>query len=436
MSKLLFEPTEKQQAFIDKVFDPLYTFISYGGSAGGGKTVVSLASMVLLSRLFKKSRWCVIRKSLTEIKLNTLPSFWKVCPTNFVKTYNKSEFLVNFKNDSQIIFKGENIHDDPELQWMDGLEVNGFLLEQVEELNRKTYDKCKLRAGRWIINPMPPIKILSTLNPAQNWVKDEIHDPYVKGELKPPYIYIPAKISDNPHLPSEYRENLKYLDNITYRRFVDGDWSAFAVDNPFAYAFDEDKHVSKEPLVFDSSHEVYITLDFNVSPCAYLAIQCFNEEIRVLNESLETTSDIYQICDQITATYPHAVFLVTGDATGRARSAISRGNLNYFQVVQQQLGLVDTQMRQPTVNPSVRDSRVLLNSMLQNYRIQIDPDKCPSLIRDLKHVEVDSQGDIIKDRTSDTKKSDYLDAFRYYLNTFHRDFIKYTDYQETENEAA
>ena len=136
--KILFQPTDKQEYFLNKVFNPEYSFLAYGGAAGGGKTFVSIGIIIMLCRFYPKSRWCVIRKSLSEIKLNTLPSFWKICPTNFVTQWNKSEFTCLFRNGSQIIFKGENISDDPELQWMDGLEVNGFLLEQAEELSQKT----------------------------------------------------------------------------------------------------------------------------------------------------------------------------------------------------------------------------------------------------------------------------------------------------------
>lgn len=419
MSKLLFEPTEKQQVFIEKVFDPDYTFISYGGSAGGGKTVVSIASIILLCRLYKKSRWCVIRKSLTEIKLNTLPSFWKICPTNFVKSYNKSEFLVNFKNDSQIIFKGENIHDDPELQWMDGLEVNGFLLEQIEEINRKTYDKCKLRAGRWILDPMPPIKILSTLNPSQNWVKNEIHEPYVQGKLAAPYIYIPAKISDNPYLPEQYKDNLKYLDSLTYARYVDGDWSAFAVDRPFAYAFSEEKHVKE--CEFDPGHELHLSFDFNVDPITALASQYIDGQIRIIKEFRLQNSNIYELCDRIKAAFPFAVLFVTGDATGQSRSALTVGNINYYTVIMQKLGILPTQVKTPTINPAISDSQVLVNSIFQNFDIIISPE-CKYLIEDLKYVEVNEYGDI--DKTKDKHRSHLLDCHRYTLSTFHSNLLK------------
>lgn len=415
--RILFSPTPKQQYFLEKFFEPQYTFLCYGGAAGGGKTFVSLGIIIMLCRFYPNSRWAVLRKSLTEIKLNTLPSFWKICPTNFVQVWNKSEFTCTFRNGSQIIFKGENISDDPELQWMDGLEVNGFLLEQAEEMSAKTFDKCKLRAGRNVINPMPPIKIILTLNPSQSWPRDLIYKPYMEEKLDPPYFYVPAYISDNPHLPEQYVAGLKHLDNITYRRFVEGDWSAFAVNNPFAYAFEEEKHLTA--LEYDPDKALQISFDFNVDPITAITAQdqSILYEFRLLN------SDIYQLCDRILAKYPNALYIVTGDATGHNRSALTKGNLNYYSVIKQRLSLAEGQMKQPGTNPAVSDSRVLLNSLLQNGNIKIDPEGCPYLIQDLKFVEVDENGDINKSK--DKYRSHLLDCLRYMFSTFQGDYLKF-----------
>ena len=78
------------------------------------------------------------------------------------------------------------------------------------------------------------------------------------------------------------------------------------------------------------------------------------------------------MCDRIKAAYPFAVLFVTGDATGANRAAISKGNINYYTVIRQHLGLNAPQMKTPSVNPAVSDNRVLLNAILQNGNILID----------------------------------------------------------------
>ncbi len=192
-------------------------------------------------------------------------------------------------------------------------------------------------------------------------------------------------------------------------------------NNPFAYAFDEAKHV--RPCTYNPLEEILLSFDFNVDPITCIAAQDDGMRLRVITEWAISNGDIYQLTDHILSTYPNGLFMVTGDATGAARTAVTQGNINYYTVVQQRLGIGWGQLRQPRINPSIRDSRVLTNSVLQNYPVLIDP-SCKGLINDLKYVQVDEDQSIIKDRSTDTRKADLLDCFRYLLSTFKGDFIK------------
>lgn len=234
---------------------------------------------------------------------------------------------------------------------------------------------------------------------------------------------------DNPHLPEgEIEQIRKQLDDLTFRC----EYLAEDVDvtlRPFAYAFSEEKHCGS--CSFDPSYEVRLSFDFNVDPITCTASQdvvCEDglKQLNYIKSFKLSNSDIYRLCDEILAWFGgiNPVFLVTGDATGQARQAISISNMNYYRVIKQKLGLTDGQMMVGRINPGVGDSRVLVNSMLQNYRICIDRDNCQPLIYDLKYVQVDENGDIEKDRSDDTKKADTLDCFRYDLWTFFRWFVK------------
>jgi hypothetical protein len=234
---------------------------------------------------------------------------------------------------------------------------------------------------------------------------------------------------DNPFLPhSEVDAARAQLDDLTFRC----EYLAEDVDvtlRPFAYSFIEDKHVGK--CSFDPNYELMLSFDFNVDPITCVAAQHIENkegmmELRFVKEFQLSNSNIYDLCDAITATFGlyNPLYLVTGDATGRARSAITTGNLNYYRVIQQKLELSDLQIKTPRINPAVSDSRVLVNSMLQNYNIVIDKGSCPGLVYDLKYVEVDEHGDIKKDRSSDAKKADLLDGCRYLCHTFFKWFLK------------
>jgi hypothetical protein len=227
---------------------------------------------------------------------------------------------------------------------------------------------------------------------------------------------------DNPHIDRDEIDELrKQLDDLSFRCEILAEDVDLAY-NPFAYAFSADRHV--RPVQFDKNQTLYLSFDFNVDPITCIAVQSTGVAIHVVREFALPNSDIYALCDQIVSAYPTASFVITGDSTGANRTAVTQGNLGYYDVVRNKLRLGNAQMKQPRMNPSVRDTRVLLNSLLQNHTVLIDP-SCTGLIRDLKYVEVDGEGDIKKDRSTENKKADLLDCLRYYLYTFHSDFIRF-----------
>jgi len=380
--------------------------------------------MLMLARIYPKSKWCIIRESVPTLKRTTLETFKKLVPEGFIKSYNQQDQVVTFQNGSQFLFMAEDWYNDKDFDRFKGLEVNGFLLEQIEELQEGLVDVCMIRAGRWKIDPMPKPLIIATVNPTQNWVKERIYKPAISDSLPKGWFYLPATLEDNPELANDanYMAQLQNLDSMTYKRHILGDWSAFAVNNPFCYAFDESKHV--KPLQYNTDHELTLAVDFNVDPLSAFVCQNYDlGHIEILREYRLMNGNIYDLCERLVADWPNAVWMVTGDATGQARSALTKGNVNYYTVIRQQLGLAVGQMKQPHVNPSIRDTRVLVNSIMQNGQFAVDP-SCEWLIRDLRLVEVDSEGDILKDRRNDSRFADFIDCVRYNCYTFHRNFIK------------
>lgn len=257
--------------------------------------------------------------------------------------------------------------------------------------------------------------ILSTPKFGQTFFKELFH------RDDPSWQRFNLSTYDNPHIDHSEVDHLRQqLDELTFRCEILAEDVNLA-NNPFSYAFDKDKHV--HPVTYDQRHHVYLSFDFNVDPITCLAIQHIDGCIKVVCEFYLRNSDIYRLCDHILSAFPKAAFIVTGDATGAARSALTSGNQNYYDVVSKRLGLGRGQMKQPSVNPSIRDTRVLVNSLLQNYCVQVDP-SCEWLIKDLLYVEVDDEGDLIKDRSTDLRKADLMDCWRYYCNSFHRDWIR------------
>lgn len=392
---------------------------------GGGKSFVCLAALIILARVYPGSKWCVIRESLPTLKRTTLQTFKKLIPTSFVRDYNQQDQIYTFTNSSQIMFMAEDYANDKDFDRFKGLEVNGFLLEQIEELHEDLLPVCFVRAGRHLINKMPPRPIiLANVNPTLTWPKTKIYDRWEKNQLPDDWFYEPAKISDNPVLfnDKQYMHNVTaHLDDLARRRLIDGDWSAFAVDKPYLYNFSLSKHVIDEYQ--PNPHLPILALfDFNVEPMTALIAQRETMMKCVVFDEFEIkTGSTEEMCDLIKAKYVNWLFniQVSGDATGRNRQAVTQGNLNHYRVIKDKLMLADRDLIVPRQNPAHKDSRVLGNSILQHAQYLITKN-CQKTINDCVYAQVDEFGELVK--TKDEGRH-FFDNYRYGYHAFYPDFI-------------
>lgn len=227
-TRVLFDPFPKQQEFIDAVVSGKYRQMLYGGAIRGGKSYVLIALIFLFCRVFPGSRWAIVRKDMPTLRKNTLPVFEALRPTTFCRQFNQSTWTARCSNGSEVLFWPESYTRDPELNRWRGLEVNGFAFEEVNEVQEASWNKGIERAGSWKVRgggPQPPPLLLASCNPTDGWVKDAFHDPWESGTLEAPRFYLPARITDNPHIDPAYLESLKDLPEPEYRRFVLGDWT-------------------------------------------------------------------------------------------------------------------------------------------------------------------------------------------------------------------
>lgn len=431
------EVNEKQCEFYDKVMlavarvNPIRYFF-YGGAIRGGKTFVCLFILIVLARLFPKSRWHIIRESFTQLEDTTIPSMEKLLGTvgeDFIWKRKQANYHILFSNGSKIFFKSEKLQEDPELGWMLGLETNGIFLEQMEGISQKMYERSKERLGSWYIPNMPPPILLGTFNPTQAWVKSKIYDKWRNDLLAPNEMFIEALPNHNPYVTKDQWENWENLDPISKAQMIQGIWKFLTDAKLFAYAFNAAKTVvdveTEEGAALmkpKKSLPVTISFDFNVDPITALA--CQNDGMKwgkVIKEYRLRNSDIFELCTRIKSDWEGYFLLATGDASGRARNAITRGNRSAVQTVQRLLGLRPVQMKFPTSNPSVRNTRVLLNSLFHNHTNFYISSECQYLIADLEGVKVDDKGDI--DKKKDALKSHLIDGFRYWIWRNFRAFI-------------
>lgn len=227
----------------------------------------------------------------------------------------------------------------------------------------------------------------------------------------------------NPHISADEVDQAKgQLDPLTFAQEY---LASFVTENlnAWAYCYDRKKHVGKTQL--NRAHEVYLSFDFNRDPICCGVYQLYNNTVFGIELIKLPSSNIYELCDTILSKYNGCMFIVTGDATGKAGNAITRDNLNYYTVIRTKLNLSIGQLRVPTINPPLIENRVLVNSVLHNHNVILDEKLCTGLIFDLEYAAVLPDGSLDKtDRKDPTKQLDALDTFRYLLSTFLRTSLK------------
>ena len=234
---------------------------------------------------------------------------------------------------------------------------------------------------------------------------------------------------DNPYITPQRRaihESLKETNYYWYRVFTLGEWGNEENDNPWAFAFKREKHISPYELKADRMLPLWLSFDFNRSPAACTVIQHdeYNQRVNIIETIMLNKAGTESICEYILAMYPNYLYMVTGDYSGHTPSSIHKEEVSNFTLIKSMLGLSDGQLKVKT-NPRLEKNQTLVNSVLYRYDVQICPVKAKGLIFDLEKVKKKSDGTIMKDNRKDaTQRADILDGFRYFINVEFEDFLE------------
>lgn len=254
--------------------------------------------------------------------------------------------------------------------------------------------------------------------------------PYKDGIIEYNYQSTHTTYINNPYCKPvriAFLTKLEEIDPYHYLVYTLGKWGNIKTDDPFCICYDRAKHV--RPTVLNKRQEVYLSFDFNVNPitCGVYQHDGPGLNIRVIQAIQLANSDIYKLCEYINLKYTNCIFMVTGDATGQNTTALVQDGINYYTVIKTKLRLSRGQLKVPTINPRVKENRVLVNAVFSQCNVVIDPENAKGLIFDCENVSVNEVGDIDKgSRSNPKKRADNLDHLRYYLNAFHKTVLLIT----------
>lgn len=230
---------------------------------------------------------------------------------------------------------------------------------------------------------------------------------------------------DNPLLREDdikaLEADMASMDPQQIRQEIYGEFIERAAGNPFAFAFDREKHVRSATRRPHDLH--YFGIDFNVEPFTAIASHIWQDgqgyHFHTFAEVALKEASVRAMAAWIESTCPHLHLVrITGDRGGMSRAIGSSGAIRLFDELRKELRISPNAFTVPPNPPHIK-SREDSNYVLANHPdVAVDP-VCSNLIGDLQLVEVDEEGKILKsDRSKATQRADFLDDWRYTVNSY------------------
>lgn len=230
-NEINYRPTHKQYEALLYLLDDTTDEVLFGGAAGGGKSFLGCAWLIIMCSKYPGSRWLMGRSKLATLKTTTLKTFFEVCRqfgiiADVDYVFNASSNIITFKNGSEIILKDLFAYpSDPDFDSLGSLEIAGAFLDEVAQITRKAKEVVKSRLG-WKMPDGSEIKpkAFYSCNPNKGFAYKEFYKPFSKGELPDNMKFIPALPETNEYLSEGRKKSLDNLTGIERERLLLGQW--------------------------------------------------------------------------------------------------------------------------------------------------------------------------------------------------------------------
>lgn len=256
--------TKKQHEALHYLTDNVTSEVLYGGGAGGGKSWLGCAWLVMMCLKYPGARYLMGRAVLKALKQSTLLTFFQVCSSWGLKagehySYREQHGEINFFNGSEIYLKDLFMYpSDPSFDSLGSTEYTGAFIDEASQVNYKAKNIVMSRLRYKLIENKLMPKILIASNPAKNWMYIDFFKPWKQNKLSQDKRFVPALVQDNPFISPYYIENLKKLDRVSRERLLYGNWE---YDDDSAKLMSFDAIIDMFSLKPRNEGKIYITCD-------------------------------------------------------------------------------------------------------------------------------------------------------------------------------
>lgn len=405
--------------------------IAYG-SRGSGKTHHIIMKLLLESFKPEYNHILYVNKEFRHIQKQQFAEFKKIAGILDIDkyfTFRKGTYQI-INNISGTVFTHIGMDDaektkgisDPTIIWWD--EISKGSLSDFLTLNALLRTPLNKK-----------LQFIISFNPVseRHWLRTYLFaedDAYKLNDRFSALTYINHSTFRNNEFIDQDAYHQTLLLNAhgnTNRMIVDieGRWGIEKIDNPFFYAFDEKIHFVDKKYSVEDNQKLILSFDFNANPTTLLIGQIVNKHIAIADlimadeNTIKGLSPLEAVCHRFNEKYIHSgiittpYIVVTGDASGRSRTADNVANKNFYTKIKTLLKLGDSQLRLRNANTTHKLSSEICNSLLYHGDVKIYQ-SAQLLINDINIAYLDSSNSLNK-----AKKEHGLhitDTFRYFCD--------------------
>lgn len=256
----------------------------YGGARGGGKSWTLRWLAIYYAVQYPGISILILRETYDELRKNHIkPLCDKLLPLGLAR-YREAEKTLTLVNGSTIEFGYIDEHSVTRYQ---GIEYQIIMIDEITNHTEFEYDT--LTACLRTDNPTYQLRLLASGNPGgvgHSWVRRIWVQRDFRGTEDPDdYIFVPARVTDNPALMQASPGYVRLLDNLPpglRDAWRDGSWDVFA--GQMFSDWRQDVHVI-EPFVAPEHWRRYVALDYGMDMlAAYLIAVDEHDNAYVMRE--------------------------------------------------------------------------------------------------------------------------------------------------------